>query len=112
MPRRDDRLSMQQMLEYAQEILSLTGSRTRSDLDKDRLLSLAVTRLLEILGEAASRVTPTTRELHPAIPWANIVALRNRLIHGYDEVDQDIVWSIVEGDLPELAAQLEAALRG
>ena len=111
MPRRDDRLSMQQMLGYAQEIISLTGNRSRIDLDEDRLLSLAVTRLLEILGEAASRVSPTTRELFNSIPWANIVALRNRLIHGYDEVDHDIVWAIIEGDLPELVSQLKVALQ-
>jgi uncharacterized protein with HEPN domain len=108
----DDALSMRQMLDYADEILQLTHSRSRNDLDNNRLLSLALTRLLEILGEAASRVSSTTRESHAPIPWSSIIALRNRLIHGYDQVDHDILWSIIQSDLPTLTAQLRAALKG
>ena len=80
--------------------------RSRGDLDTDRVLALAVVRLLEIIGEAATRVPTEERARRPDIPWAAIVGLRNRLIHGYDDVDLDIVWAIVTSDLPTLLMRL------
>lgn len=78
---------------YACTTCSTTPARrSRPDLDSDRQFGLAMTRLLEILGEAAARVSDTGRQRWPAIPWAKIVGLRNRLIHGYDKVDFDILW--------------------
>ena len=65
-----------------------------------------MTRLLEIVGEAAGRVSQPTRDQNPQIAWPGIVALRNRLIHGYDQVDCDILWAIVENDLPVLVREL------
>jgi uncharacterized protein with HEPN domain len=67
-------------------------------------------RLLEIVGEAASRVPAGERAKYSGIPWAQIVGLRNRLIHGYDNVDFDILWQIVTQDLPPLVAELEKLL--
>jgi uncharacterized protein with HEPN domain len=81
------------------------------DLDTDRQLNLALVRLLEIVGEAAGRVPSDERVLHPDIPWPEIVGLRNRLIHGYDSVDFDILWQIVTQDLPPLITALEEALK-
>jgi uncharacterized protein with HEPN domain len=69
--------------------------------------NLALVRLLEIVGEAASRMTPDDRTLYPDIPWPQIVGLRNSLIHGYDDVDLDILWQIITQDLPPLIATLE-----
>jgi uncharacterized protein with HEPN domain len=66
-----------------------------------------MTRLLEIVGEAAARVSSDTRSLYLQIAWPQIVALRNRLIHGYDEVDCDIMWQIIQQDLPELVRELQ-----
>ena len=66
--------------------------------------------MLLILGEAASRVRRAPPERHPDIPWEQIVALRNRLIHGYDVIDYDILWKIITSDLPPLIASLEAAV--
>jgi len=94
------------MLEHAREAMQLVAGRNRSDLDTDRVLSLALVRLLEIVGEAAARVSPEARARHPAIPWSEIVSLRNRLIHGYDAVDMDVLWSIVNTDLPALVRGL------
>jgi uncharacterized protein with HEPN domain len=71
---------------------------------------LALARLLEIVGEAAGRVSDETRALHSEIPWPQIIGLRNRLIHGYDAVDYDILWQIITDDLPALLAILEKAL--
>jgi uncharacterized protein with HEPN domain len=94
----------------AREAMALAGGKVRADLDRDRLLNLALVRLLEIVGEAAARVTPALRGSHPEVPWPQIVGLRNRLIHGYDSVDFDILWAILTGDLPPLVAALDALL--
>lgn len=85
-----------------------SDGRKRADLDQDRLLNLALVRLLEIIGEAANRVPEEQRAYLPQIPWPQIVSLRNRLIHGYDEVDFDILWQIVVHDLPPLIEALES----
>lgn len=76
------------------------------DLDADRMLVFALVRAVEIIGEAASRVTSPTRAAAQDIPWSLIVAMRNRLIHGYFEVDRDVVWKTVTQELPALLPQL------
>lgn len=86
----------------------MAEGRKRADLDSDRQFNLALVRLLEIVGEAANRVPVDQRARIPEIPWPEIVGLRNRLIHGYDEVDFDILWQIVGHDLPRLIEILEA----
>ncbi len=106
MPPDRDRIRLLHMLEHAREAMQLVAGRNRSDLDTDRVLSLALVRLLEIVGEAAARVSSEARARHPAIPWTEIVSLRNRLIHGYDAVDMDVLWSIVNTDLPALVRGL------
>jgi uncharacterized protein with HEPN domain len=74
------------------------------------MLSLALVRLLEIVGEAAYQTSKKVRDQHAAIPWPQIIGLRNRLIHGYDAVDLDILWQIIQEDLPPLIAELEKVL--
>ena len=95
------------MLEHAREAVAMARGRQRADLDHDRMLNLALVRLLEIIGEAANRVPEEDRAGFPEVPWPQIVSLRNRLIHGYDEVDFDILWQIVAHDLPRLVEALE-----
>lgn len=98
------------MLDHAREAMVLVQGKTRADLDSDRLLNLALVRLLEIIGEAANRIPEQEQARHPEIPWRQIVSLRNRLIHGYDSVDFDILWQIVTEDLPPLIASLEGII--
>jgi uncharacterized protein with HEPN domain len=98
------------MLDYSREAIALVAGRKRGDLDTDRQLNLALVRLLEIVGEAASRTTDEERLKYPSIPWSQIEGLRNRLIHGYDSVDFDVLWGIVSVDLPKLIAELERLL--
>jgi uncharacterized protein with HEPN domain len=107
MPLRDDQATLRQMLAHAREAQALIAGKTRADLDRERVLALALLQLLQIVGEAAGRVTPGYCDTHPQIPWAQIVSLRNRLIHGYDVIDLDIVWSILSTDVPKLIAELE-----
>ncbi len=83
---------------------------TRGDLDRDRKLNLALVRLVEIIGEAATRVTPEVRSRHPGIPWLDIIGMRNRIVHGYDQVDFDILWDVMELHLPPLITELQRIL--
>jgi len=85
--------------------------RIRNDLDEDLTFNLALTHLVEIIGEAANRVPEEFQEDHPENSVAQIIGMRNRLIHGYDEVDLNFLWSVVENDLPGLIAQLEIAFK-
>src|SRR3954466_11743833 len=110
LPSRDSRLTLRQMRDYACEAAEMVQDRTRAHLDSDRMLNLALVRLLEILGEAANRVPTQARTQFAQIPWPQLIALRNRLIHGYDEVDLDVLWKIVATDLPPLIAELERIL--
>jgi uncharacterized protein with HEPN domain len=98
------------MLDHAIEAVEMARGRTRADINTDRQLNLSLARLLEIVGEAAARVSEQTRERFADIPWPEIVSLRNRLIHGYDEVDFDILWEIIHSDLPRLITRLEKIL--
>ena len=90
----------------------MASARSRADLDSDRMLELPLTRLVEIIGEAATRTSEEIREAHAEIPWREIVAMRNRLIHGYDSVDNDILCDVVTTDLPPLADGIEQMLGG
>lgn len=77
---------------------------------KIRLLELATTRLVEIVGEAAAKISPENQAKYPSIPWSQIIGMRKRLIHGYDSVDLDVLWDTIEVDLPPLIAALKKIL--
>jgi uncharacterized protein with HEPN domain len=100
---------LRHMLDSAREAVSLVEGKTRRDLDHTRLLQLGLTRLVEIIGEAWARVPKQTRDKLPTIPWADVVGMRNKLIHGYDTVDLDIPWYTVRNELPGLIEALEQA---
>ena len=110
MTRHDDSVPLRHMLDHAREAIAMAASKQRPDLDSDRMLQLALVRLVEIVGEAATRVTPETQQRFPAIPWQAARGMRNRLIHGYDSVDLDILWATVHDDFPPLVTQLQASL--
>ena len=76
------------------------------------MLVLAIVKDVEIVGEAASRTTAATRAAHPGVPWAQIIAMRNRLIHAYFDVDLQVVWDTATVDLPQLIAVLEPLIYG
>lgn len=110
MSRTDDVVRLRHMLDAASKTLQLTENCKREDLDKDEKLALALVRLLEILGEAAKCVSEKCRQSYSNIPWRQIAGTRDRLIHGYFDVDLDIVWKIISSDLQPLVQQLEKAL--
>lgn len=106
MTRHDPKVSLAHMRDHAIEAVNLVSGYKREDLDYNRIIVLALTRLLEIIGEAAARVPSSVRTSYPDIPWTEIIGTRNRLIHGYDKVDLDILWEILQKDLPRLIAIL------
>ena len=104
---KDDLIRLRHMLEAAREVVSFSQNETRDSLDIKRMLTLSIVKDLEIIGEAASKVTKKCREETPQIPWQNIVSMRNRLIHAYFDINLDIVWTTVIEDLPPLISELE-----
>jgi uncharacterized protein with HEPN domain len=95
------------MLDHAREAVEMVRGRSRGDLDTDRQLNLALVRLVEVIGEAANRVPDDFRSRHPQVPWRQTVGMRNRMVHGYDVIDFDILWSVLQKDLPPLIEALE-----
>lgn len=109
---KSDVIRLRHMLDATRKAVEFSKDRQRSDLETDELLALAIVRLIEVIGEAASKIEPDIYERYPDIPWRSIIGARNRFIHGYDDIDHDIVWSIVVNDLPPLAEQLAQAIEG
>jgi uncharacterized protein with HEPN domain len=107
MSRHDPKVALLHIRDYAREAMDLGKGITVDQLQTDRTLMLALTRLLEIIGEAATRVPEEIRNHYPAIPWLNIVGMRNRLIHGYDDVDTEIICDVIHSDLPALCLALK-----
>ena len=107
---RDDDILIKHILEAAEKSVDFLSKHTIEEFKVDEKLSLATIRLLEIVGEAANQVSEKYMKDHPEIPWRNMVSLRNRLVHGYFDVDLDIVWDTVKSDLPPLIEQLRNSL--
>ena len=102
-----DLIRVRHMLAAAKEAIEFTAGKSREDLEKDRMLSLAIIKSIEIIGEAASKVTETFKTENISIPWNDIINMRNRLIHAYFDVNLDIVLQTIKTDLPELIKALE-----
>jgi len=86
----------------------LAAGKDEGDLRNNRLLQLALVRLVEIIGEAAAGVPAEERERHHEIPWGDVIGMRNKLIHGYDTVDLGILWDTVTNELPGLIRAVES----
>lgn len=110
MTQHDETVRLRHMLEAAREAVELAKGLNREDLARQRLVELALTKLVETVGEAASRIPKEVQARSPEIPWPQIVTMRHRLVHGYDTVDPDVLWGTVTEDLPSLIRLLERAL--
>lgn len=105
-----DAAALWDMLEAIQKILEFTAGVDKLTYIDDELLQSAVERKLEILGEAARRVSVEFQVAHPEIDWRNTIGLRNLIAHRYDDVNHDEIWRIVQTVLPDFAVVLEALL--
>jgi len=108
--RSEDIIRVRHMIEAAREALSFIENKTRTHVEEDRLLALGLMKSIEIIGEAASKVSRESRERYSGIPWVDIIGMRNRLIHAYMDVDPEILWKTVVHDLPSLVPMLEDIL--
>lgn len=105
-----DEVRLRHMLDAAREAVAFVAGRDRSDLDRDRMLVLSLVKAIEIVGEAASQVTPETRDRYPGVAWADAIGMRHRLVHAYYDINLDIVWQTVTKDLPALIDVLAGVL--
>lgn len=103
-----DLLYLGHMLDVSLQAISKVRGVGREDFDEDENLRLALTHLIQMIGEAARRVSAESRQKHPEIPWTDIIGMRHKVVHDYLDVDFDVVWAVVTVDLPELVAQLES----
>ena len=108
---RTDKVRIRHILDASKEAVEFTKGRSRAELDSDRKLNLSLVRLLEVIGEAARGMSDEFRTQHPELPWKKMVGMRDRLIHGYYDVDLDVVWETATEDLPELVNRLENAIK-
>lgn len=95
------------MLEAASRAVRLAAGKTQADLDADELFQLAMLHLIQVVGEAAFKVSPDLRRQHPEIPWSKIAGIRHRIVHDYLNVDLDVIWDVLQQHLPDLVHQLE-----
>ena len=102
-----DLLYLGHMLDVSLQALSKIQGKSREEFDEDENLRLAVTHLIQMIGEAARRVSPESRQRYPEIPWADIIGMRHKVVHDYLDIDFDVVWAVVTDDLPELVDQLK-----
>ena len=105
--RDDDLIRLKHMLDATKEALDFCKGKQREDLEQDRKLVLSLIRLVEIVGEAATKISSETKVKFSEIPWPQMIAMRHRLAHAYFDIDLDQVWDTVKEDLPPLLEKLQ-----
>jgi len=98
------------MLDAAHDAARFLAQHTRADLDAEPFLWLGLVKCLEVIGEAASRITAERRQRYPEVDWRRVVGTRHRLVHDYDQINYDIVWDTANSSLPALVPTLERML--
>ena len=109
--KRDDNVYLLHALEAAEKAVDYTIDKEREAIYEDEMLALALVRLLEIVGEAANYVSTEFQSKHPEIPWTHMIGMRNRLIHGYFDINYTIVWKTITEDLPPLIDKLRDLIK-
>jgi uncharacterized protein with HEPN domain len=109
---KDDLVYAGHMLDTARRALRLVTGETRESFERNETLTLAVTHLLQNIGEAARRVSPESASAHPEVPWRAIVGMCHRVVHDYLFVDLDIVWDVATKDLADLVQVLDQLVSG
>ncbi len=95
------------MLQSARDVVEITEGKRFADVQAEKTLRLALERSIEIIGEAASRVSPEVRAAHPEVPWSQIVAQRNVIVHEYGELKYERLWAVATREIPILISLLE-----
>ena len=110
MSSRDPALTLRQIVEFGDEIAELIAERSREELESNREFRRALERCVELIGEASTRLPPDWRAAHPGVPWQQIIAMRNVMIHGYDIVVTDVLWDVATQDVPQLLLAIRPLL--
>lgn len=108
----DDLIRLQHLRDAADKAIAFSEGRDRAALDTDEMLRLALTKLVEIVGEAAKQVSPATQGEFPDVPWSEAAKMRDRLVHHYFDIDLDVLWITIQDDLPALLALLPNPTEG
>lgn len=103
---REWRFYLDDMIAFAEKVMTYTDGLDQQTFVDSGLNYDATVRNLELIGEAATHIPETIRQEHAHIPWRQVIATRNRLIHGYLGIDNDTLWSIIQDDVPGLIQQL------
>ena len=104
---RQDSVYLGHMLDMTRRADKALQGKSRADYDADDILHLGLTHLVQVIGEAARKVSSDFQEAHPEIPWRQIIGMRHRIVHDYMRVDEDVLWEVVSNDLPALLPLLE-----
>lgn len=105
-----DKVRLRHMLDAARAAMSFVEGHTRASLDHNQMFAFAVVRAIEIVGEAAARISPETQQAASQIPWKGITGMRQKIVHDYFDIDYEVVWQTVTERLPELVVELEKLL--
>jgi len=104
---KSDTIRIKHMLDAANEAVEMAKGKSVNDISNDRMLNLSLVKLIEIIGEAASRVSPEGQTKYAEIPWGKIIGMRHCLVHGYDDIDFEVLYQTICDDIPPLIAALE-----
>ena len=107
---RNWRLYLQDMIDFGEKVLTYTDGLEQDAFIAESLIHDATLRNLELIGEAATHIPDRVREVHPEIQWRLIIATRNRLAHSYLGIDDDVIWDIIQTDIPNLLPSLRNLL--
>jgi uncharacterized protein with HEPN domain len=105
-----DRQRLEHMLQAARDAVAIVADRQRKELDTDLLLRHALVHCVQLIGEAATRISPTGRAKVPELPWQRIVGMRHILVHDYFKIDHDAVWRVATEHIPGMVPLLQTAL--
>jgi uncharacterized protein with HEPN domain len=108
--KRDDRVYLNHMLDAITQVETYLNSATKQQFIEENMLHDAVIRQLEIVGEASRNISEEIQEKYNLVPWGQIIAMRNRIVHAYFDVNLEIAWDIYTHDLPELKLQIQKIL--
>ena len=108
----EDRIRAEHMLEAARDVVAFARGRRREELETDALLRRAMVNAIQEIGEAANQISPAGRTRLPVVAWAQLVGMRHRLVHGYTEINLDMIWTVATREAAELITALETGLVG
>jgi uncharacterized protein with HEPN domain len=105
--KKNDWVYVGHMLEMGEKAIKIIAKKSRDDYDQDEVLRLALTRIIQVVGEAAQRVSDEFQMQYSSILWHEIIGMRHRIVHDYLNVDEDVIWEVIKKDLPFLVKQLK-----